>query len=236
MPAGACLRLAPVGGRPEEGELGTVSAAGLGLSQEEATALATAFDTTLGDGAISMHAPDPRRWYLHGIPEWAGLAEPGMGSGAPAEPGLMRLLSEIEMLFFQHPVNRTRAETGRTLITGVQAWGGGRLPGRVPGGLPVLAGGEPWLRGLAALAGSRLETDAAALGDGGLAWPVPPEEADETLPRRLDEAWCAPLLELLGRRRLRSVALVTRRQVFSISPVSLRLPWRRRRSLQEALC
>ncbi|MEJ2523144.1 MAG: hypothetical protein P8080_09740 [Gammaproteobacteria bacterium] len=236
MPEHGCLRLAPVGGRPEQGEVETVTAAGLGLSLEEARSLAAAFDEVLGNGSLTMHVPDPRRWYLHGVPGWRGGGAPGTPPEHPPEPELLRLLSEIEMLFFQHPVNQARAEAGQSLVTGVKAWGGGHPAGVALREAPALAGGEPWLSGLARLAGGSHSPGVEGLERGGVAWPVPVEAADTDLPGRLEEAWCEPLLQALGRGRLKAVSLVTRRRSFTVSRLACRIPWRRPRTLRESLC
>jgi len=213
-----------------------IPAARLRVTGAEARALAGRFDGILGDGALRMHVPAPGRWYLEGVPGWTGAAGPRPARLSPAEPALMKLVSEIEMLFFEHPLNQAREAAGAPRIAGIHAWGGGGLPEQGPAGVPAGWGEEPYLAGLWALAGARPATAAGELLEaGGIAWPVAPEDAGDDLPGRLEAEIAAEALGALSRGRLRQVRLVTEEAVYTTTRLGARLPWRRPRPLGECL-
>ncbi|MEW6134052.1 MAG: hypothetical protein AB1591_12985 [Pseudomonadota bacterium] len=56
-----------------------------------------------------------------------------------------RLLNEIQMLLFDHPVNRAREARGEPVINSVWLWGGGRLPEVRSSARSVLCGHPDWL-------------------------------------------------------------------------------------------
>ena len=72
-PSGNTLRVEPLG-MDGQGAF-RIPAARLGVTGAEARALAGRFDEILGEGAMRMHVPAPGRWYLEGVPGWAGAAD-----------------------------------------------------------------------------------------------------------------------------------------------------------------
>ena len=106
-----------------------------------------------------MHAD---RWYLRlagdpGIRTYPLLEAIGRDINArlPYGPNLRRwhpLLTEAQMLFHGHPVNRAREECNQPLINGLWLWGGGCCPVGARAPVAGLYGDDPLLRGLARLA------------------------------------------------------------------------------------
>ena len=63
----------------------------------------------------------------------------------------MRVLNELQMLWYSHPVNEARRREGRVEANALWVWGGGSLPESVPRepGFRAVVAGEPALAGLA---------------------------------------------------------------------------------------
>lgn len=72
----------------------------------------------------------------------------------------MRVLNELQMLWYSHPVNEARRRQGRAEVNALWVWGGGRLPETAPQavGLKAIAADEPALEGLAKWMGLPLES------------------------------------------------------------------------------
>lgn len=247
----ACLRVEPLGSQQEEGGAFRLPAVELGIGRDEAAALAEAFRGAFGADGWRLEIATPERWYLVAQDDrasaagWSGFAGPAhaLREGerpAPPEPGLRRLLSEVEMLFHAHPVNTARRERGTALIAGMHPWGGGLL-----GDLgPVAAGGadapeDPFLAGLRRLGmlgappGDRMA--AGRIDPDGVAWPAPIETLRLATLGDIERNWAAPLLAGLQRGRLDAVRIVTGRQVHETRRSDALRFWRRPRPVAE-LC
>lgn len=247
----ACLRVEPLGARDEQGAAFRLPAAHLGIARDEATALAEAFHEAFGEDGWRLEIATPERWYLVADNDhasaagWSGFDGPAHALDddqrpAPREPGLRLLLSEVEMLFYAHPVNAARRRRGAALIAGLHPWGGGRLAGDEA----VLAGGpaapeEPFLAGL-----WRLGALPAAAGEPappgliepqGIAWPIAIETLDAAGLTGIERDWAAPLLAGLQRGRLAGVRVVTGRRVHETGRGAALRFWRRPRPVAE-LC
>lgn len=77
--------------------------------------------------------------------------------------GGMRVLNELQMLWYSHPVNEARRSQGRAEVNALWVWGGGRLPEVVPraAGLQAIAADGPVMTGLAKWMGLPLENPRA---------------------------------------------------------------------------
>jgi hypothetical protein len=260
---GSWLRVEPLGA-DAEGQGGfRLRAAGLGIAAGEALALAEAFNETFEGDGLRLEVAAPERWYLvvdaaaPGRRDWRGFDRPAghLRPGerpAPPEPGLRRLLSEVELLFHPHPVNEARRARGRAVIAGLHPWGGGEMPSF--DSLPKAAGGgvsramvlatpateEPYLAGLRHLGAlpacpapaSRATWPASAAADN-IAWPVSIESMDAGALDRIEADWAVPLLAQLRRGRLKALRIITSRRVFTLRPVDAWRTWRRPRPLAE---
>jgi hypothetical protein len=249
---GTWLRVEPLGADPEGQGGFRLRAAGLGITPTEAAALAGAFNETFAGDGLCLEIAAHERWYLvagdaePGRRDWRGFEQPAaqLPPGerpAPPEPGLRRLLSEVELLFHAHPVNEARRARGMAAIAGLHPWGGGKMPARQP--LPVTtypAGEEPYLAGLRRL-GALPATDAtesvrcsgAAARKGGVAWPVPIESMAAVSLERIEADWAVPLLAELRRGRLDGLRIIASGRMYSLRPVDAWSAWRRPRALAE---
>lgn len=117
----------------------------LDLRPEEAAALRATFAPYAAEDGIVLSGDDPLRWHAEGAPfdGWTGASldrvahrrADGWWRDAgqnPAARTLLRLLSEAQMLFHDHPVNAARAERGALAVNGLWISGAGRWNGEGP--------------------------------------------------------------------------------------------------------
>lgn len=246
----ACLRIEPLGADLRgQGAFG-LPANRLEIRDEEARSLAAAFHGVFGGDGLRLEIATPRRWYLawndvEVYPGWSGFQGPwrtltGGDRPAPPEPGLRRLLSEVEMLFHDHVVNAARRVRGEPQIAGLHPWGGGLLAIAPPDAASRLApaGEEPWLAGLrrlGAVSGTARASADDAAADSGVAWPVAIEDVGPERFARVEASWAQPLFARLARGRLATVRIVTARAVHETTRFGLLRAWRRPRPVSE-LC
>lgn len=169
-PASVCWYHAdPVHLRADRDRLLLFAGPGLGVSAEEAAALAEAFNAQFAPDGLALRVPHPGRWYLQ-VRERPDLQTRPLHSvvGRPLEALLpsgrwarawSRWQTETQMLFHAHPVNAERERRGRPLLSGLWTWGGGTLP-KVTQGPDLMIADHPLALGLAATAG----TPVAGLG------------------------------------------------------------------------
>jgi len=91
-------------------------------------------------------------------------------------------LNEVQMLLFEHPLNQAREAQGELPVSGVWVYGGGVLPSKATGVLPLLFTEDPVARGLASLRGGEChavpqDTHALLQHEAKHAWLVPVESA-----------------------------------------------------------
>jgi hypothetical protein len=157
------LRADPVHLRPDLRGVFLVDARALAIESVEAVALAAAFDQMFAADGLQLHVPHPDRWYLQ-FPEDPGLRTypllDAIGRDInpllPYGPNVRRwhtLLTEAQMLFHGHPVNRVRDERRQPMINGLWLWGGGPLPVGAQAPTANLYADDFLTRGLARLAG-----------------------------------------------------------------------------------
>ena len=239
---GPCLRVEPLGMDAEQRGAFRLRAPALDLDLAEAQALAAAFNAAFGADGVRLEVATPVRWYLwHESADtpWRGFEEPPLlldpaRRPAPAEPALRRLLSEAEMLFFAHPVNAARRDSGLPLVAGLHPWGGGRLdlPAQAATGTTVMSGdGEPYLHGLRRL--GALPSQAMA-GGKQVSWPAAPETLATEGMAAIDRAVIAPLLARLRRSPGARLRLATGRAVHELRGMDLLRIWQRPRHWAEA--
>ena len=215
----------PVHLRADQGKVYLDAADDLAISSEEARELIEACNGLYAEDGWRIESFHPHRWYLR-LPNapritTAPTAEVlgcAIGDYLPwGDDGLYwhRVMNEIQMLLHGQAVNQQRAARGEPAINALWLWGGGYLPA-VDSPVPQpLWSDEPWSRGLALLSGSRLHTgatDYAGVAGEPEATVVFDELAcamrrgDTTAwlaaLERLEQAWCAPLVQALGKQRL----------------------------------
>lgn len=135
----------------------------MSLSQAEAETLADAANRHFADDGWRIHPLEPGRWLLQ-------LDAPAAASFSPlpdvvgedinahlpqGERGLdwSRLLNELQMLLYAHPLNDEREARGELGVNSLWLWGGGVEPGWRAPAEQVFAD-EDWLGWIAAEAGA----------------------------------------------------------------------------------
>lgn len=139
----------------------------LQISAAESQALAATLTVHLRGDGITLHAPQPMRWYMQcatapeittrDIDDVIGQdIEHGLPQGRDAL-AWHRRLTELQMLLHAHAVNDAREAAGRLPVNSVWLWGGGTLP--APMSLPyaVVCSDDPLTRAIARHAGCRVE-------------------------------------------------------------------------------
>jgi hypothetical protein len=113
----------------------TVEQAAVPVDAEEAAQLCASLNRHLAAEDLHFVAPHPQRWYLR-LEREPGITvrrypEAGGGDIRDFLPEGVealrwdRLLNEIQMLLFNHPVNQSRERRGEWLINSLRLWGGG---------------------------------------------------------------------------------------------------------------
>ncbi|OGA19916.1 MAG: hypothetical protein A3I01_04195 [Betaproteobacteria bacterium RIFCSPLOWO2_02_FULL_65_24] len=223
------------------------------LTADEAAQLAQDLSAHFGE-ALHLEVPHPQRWY-------ARIASPPPGStlalaqaaGRPmqTEAGSIQwhaLMSEIQMVLHEHPVNVSREARGEPLFNGLWLWGGGRLSPARASGLREMLTANPLAAGLARAAGvpcSALPEDTlrwlARSSNNGVHFAVldEPDANASGLLEGVERRWTAPLSSALRAGRIGMVTLHLQSRDAMIQAettgLDLRRVWRLRRTLDRYL-
>src|SRR5260221_6456535 len=188
-------------------------------------------------GAIELRAIDPSRWCARLESEIDAGDEPPLemaGREATQRAGDV-LLTEIQMLLHNHPVNAAREARGAPAVNSLWFWGAGRLPGKTQSRWKSVTSEEPLALGLARLASAT----ARALPAGAGAWlEQSPHDGRHLLildpvVEALERDWFAPLAAALRDGRVGMLSLHVPDAGFSVETVrgDLRRFWRRPKAL-----
>ncbi|HMM44050.1 MAG TPA: hypothetical protein PKE41_00270 [Candidatus Macondimonas sp.] len=131
----------------------------LDLDEAESAAFLDRLNALLQTDGMALEAPSPGRWYLH-LPAAPDISTQPLSHGlalgtslwAPQGPGTVRfkgLLTELQMLLHDHPVNIARERLGQLPVNSLWLWGEGALPAISKGPFDLIVGGDAMSRGLA---------------------------------------------------------------------------------------
>lgn len=150
------------------------------LDADEAGRLCDSLNRHFGDDGLHFIAPQPNRWYLrlsgepgittHSLAQAAGK---DIRAHLPQGANALRwhkLLNEIQMLLYGHPVNQAREARGEWLINSIWLWGGGYAPEKLLRPFERVYSDSPLASAFAGAAGIRhasLPGDAAQCQAGG---------------------------------------------------------------------
>ena len=162
---GAWLRVDPAHVAPDMGGARMLShGEALALTEEDAAQFLPALKPLFGDAGFTLDAPHPSRWYLR-LPAGTRLpqfAEPDevLGEDLFAHlPGgdlgrrWRALLSDTQVLLYNHPWNVVRVAQGKAAVNSLWFWGPGSLPDVVRTEHRQVKGHDITLRALAKAAG-----------------------------------------------------------------------------------
>ncbi len=123
------------------------------LDSDETTKLCASLNAHFSDEGLRFFAPHPQRWYLQldSIPDMttrslAQVAGRNLRAHLPQGPDALRwhrVFNEIQMLFFEHEVNRARESRGEQLINSIWLWGGGNAAQELARRYSRMAGDSP---------------------------------------------------------------------------------------------
>ena len=169
----------------------------LQLSSEEAQALLDTVAPSFAELGLTLLAPRPDAWFVHGEP-WALQAHAWtqasgrniaayQPSGARARDW-RRLLTEVQMLWHEHPVNQARAARGLRAVNAL--WLDGFASAYPPPGTGLVLTDSPALAGLATAAGWQVRPLAQF---GAAPWDAPLDTSRDTGTTLVDlDGWRAP--------------------------------------------
>lgn len=249
---GAWARADPVHLRLLRDRAVIVPGEALALSAEEGTALVASINRHFGE-RLEVRAAAPARWVARLAEPLELPAHPALAlAGTEASPGPAdALLTEIQMVLHEHPVNEAREARGAPAVNSVWLWGSGTAPKSASARWHSIVADDPLARGLARAARLRsreglsaatwldrapeegrhlvvldaLRT-AAALGDA---------EAFGHAAQVLEEEWFAPLAAALraGRIGMVTIHVPDAGRSLAVETVrgDLRRIWRRARPL-----
>lgn len=204
------------------------------LSQADADTLVDALNRHFADDGLRFFAPHPARWYLSlpaapdatftSLPDAIGEnVDPLLPQGADGLQ-LGRLINEMQMLLFAHPLNQARESRGEPPVNSLWLWGAGHAAPRAPQARLFIA--HPLserLAGIAGLDADRTPPDCnallAALDDTAdcrveldpLLGPAQYRDAwgwREAI-AGLERDWFAPLVTALAAGRLQTLTLLS---------------------------
>jgi hypothetical protein len=153
----------------------------------------------------------------------------------PGAPRVRRLMTEIQMLLHEHPVNEARARRGLPIVNSLWLWGSGSVARTAMPAVQACAGQNDYLRGLCRLNG----------------WPAPLEAESAVSVLELANAstatlcvlaelrvadferdWLAPFVAALRSGQLEQLELVVDEWLITIDRWRLRRFWRKNLSFQ----
>ncbi len=136
-PHNGCLRADPVHLQVDRDHARLLEGDALDLELGEARALAESINAHFADDGLHFRVADSQRWFLSCTREPdVDMSPPGYAAGRNVQhflPGgdsgayWRALLTELQMLLHEHPVNRQRQARGALAVNSVWLWGGGRL-------------------------------------------------------------------------------------------------------------
>lgn len=133
-----CWRCDPVHLHADINQVFAYPARQLNISHQEAKALVSAFNAHFAEQGMQLVFADARRWYLLGLedaepagPAIEQIAARDVHAYLPQVLSIKRLLTEVQMLFHDHAVNRQRQASAQLAINGIWLSGAGTIPEQV---------------------------------------------------------------------------------------------------------
>lgn len=192
------------------------------LDPDDSAALASTLRAHFAPDGIEFIEGEPGSWWVSlAEPQRLETSSPDSALGKPLIEHLprggdaarwRRWQSEMQMLLFEHPVNRARENSGRLAVNHLWVWGGGTL-GAVDPATRVTSvfAASSWLTGLARAVGVQVEAVPASFASlramparaSALVWldPLDAHSAEKQL-AAFDRHWAAPLERALDKREL----------------------------------
>lgn len=156
-----CWRAAPVHAEVGRYEIVLADPSGLELDAAQAAALADAALPVLEGAGFRLLTPAPNDWYLVGNDDWeldASSREMAVGRSidghlprGPRARDWRRIFTEVQMAWYEHPVNEAREARGQRPVNAI--WLDGRVSRPLQPRPVTVFSDDPGLAGLAIAAG-----------------------------------------------------------------------------------
>ena len=158
---GTWMRADPVHLRVEGDALRLYDASMLGLTAEEAAALAASLQQHFAPDGMTFSTPAPERWYVRldsGEAPNTTSIDDAVGRNVfgllPDDKKWRNALTEAQMILSGHDVNARRESEGKPAVNSVWFWGGGPLPAVRARPYAAVYAGDALTRGLATWSGA----------------------------------------------------------------------------------
>ena len=253
-PQGSWMRADPVHLRPERDGLVLMDSFVLGLSRHDSLAIAVEVNKVLSHYGWTLEVPTEDRWYIRmdEVPDLTTTELPLvvgkdirrlLPQGVDARK-FHAVMNEIQMQLYACDLNQLRESRGELPVNSVWFWGLGDLPDNFSGDWTVVFTDDLVVRGMATMTGSPwypatadLDTviDTCAAEDNALVVlqhsQTPAQYQNLMLWHQalesLENAWFRPALDLLRKRRINRLTILTEGHRFNTSWLGLKRFWRR---------
>jgi hypothetical protein len=242
-------RADPVHLEADRDQLVMLPQAALAVTADEGRQFAETFNQSYAVDGFKLETTQLERWYLRVSAAWhcrtwnpayvEGKAVLEFMPAGKDENPVRKLMTEIQMLLHEHPVNQARESAGMPAINSLWLWAGGRLPQSVPQAPARIITTQPRVRGLALLAGRESESwpvtafEQFAEGESLLALGMSDFDADMG---RLEKQLIVPLWRALASGRVGEIRCYPGgSRLFILLRNSTWRFWRRSRPLAEVL-
>jgi len=173
--AGAWLRADPVHVRIGQTSAVLERGSRLGISADEAGALAAMLSAHFREDGLAFIAASPDRWYvsvpageLPETPASADAMDPRALGALPISRGRINwrsTLTEAQMLLSSDSVNAAREARGAPAINSLWLWGGGEWPVKAASPYAAIYADDVFARGLGMASGARLHGVPGSIGE-----------------------------------------------------------------------
>jgi hypothetical protein len=217
------------------------------ILETERTSLAGVLDEHLQSIGIELHTLSDGTWCARRAqgfavetsnPEAAAANELHLALPRGPDAGTVRrLMTELQMLLHDHPVNESRARRGLPAINAVWVWGQGEVPESLAANtLPTVIADDSYALGICALHSrsavpvpTTSETLLAAIAKSRRALAVIPSDDLESLQAQ----WMGPLTAALSSRKLARLDFILDGWHLQLDRAALRRFWRKARPPSE---
>lgn len=230
----------------------------LQLTDNEAGQLITTINNHFANDGWSINAPQPQRWYLQRDTASQITTTPlidVMGRDIHSHlpqgedgPYWHRVLNELQMLLYEHPVNQQREVEGRLPVNSIWFWGSGSMPTKVTSSWDKVVSDDFVVQSLA----QHGDLDTESLEN------VKPDQLEGRILMVINDCYelvragdvfgwlnileilqnnvLVPLKTLIGQKHCRALTLIPANgHAYYVTDKNLRCFWRRHKSLQSFL-
>ena len=240
------LRADPVYLRADPNHLILFDADFIGVDEDEADALLGLLNQSFpNDGIVFKRGRSASRWYVS-MPNIVATTtqSPRAMRGQAIEPhledlrragALNRLMTEIQMLLHEAPVNAARESAGKPPINSVWFWGSGAPPARSSSPLGAVVGEDDLVAACARFCGVAHADSAATFDAGGSVAVIYEMDARAPGLEHFERHLLGPACAALHGGRFDTLRIATRETAFVLTRRARWQFWRRLRSLKSVL-